>query len=172
MIEFQSLGQGAMALQAEGSRPAIKALQRGNVLTVQTGPQPSVVGVIRRSWIGCLVSKTEHVTRLVQGNREEIVLACPVDAKVIAAVKQHVACPGAAREVEGRGMRKVDRGRQGRHGDAAIAEAAVTLHGAGDPKRLAPIRHQADVDVGVDGPGLKRPQNLGLPGAGRGAGVE
>ena len=108
----------------------------------------------------------------MQGHGKEIVLACPVDAEVIGAVEHHIAPPGAAGEVERRSISHVGIGRHRRQGDATIAKAGVSLDGTTRPQRLSAIGDEADIDVGINGPGLKRPQDFLLPGAGGGAAVE
>ena len=55
-------------------------------------------------------------------------------------------------------------GRQRAGRDPDVAEAGVALDGADGAERLPAVGDQADVDVGVDRPGLERPEDLPLPG--------
>ena len=112
------------------------------------------------------------MARFVQGDGIEVVVAGAVDAEVVLAVEHHVASPGAAGEVERRGVGEMRIRRLRRHGDADIAKTRIALRRAAGAQRLSAIGYDADVDVGVDGPGLEGPQNLGFPVRRGGAAVQ
>ena len=110
------------------------------------------------------VAQAEDVPRLMQHHRVEIE---PFAAEVVVGVYQNVAAPGAGeRGIVGHRYRQLA-GSHGLGADADIAEPRVVLGRPRGAESLAAIAHQSDVDVRLDGPGLKGLENLFLPDGGR-----
>src|SRR5262249_61339846 len=97
------------------------------------------------------------------GGRRGIARAGAVDADV--------AGGGADGGVEGRGEDEDVLG-EGGGGDADVAEAEVALRPAGHAQSLPAVACDAEVDAGLDGPGLQGAEDVELPAGARGQGAE
>jgi hypothetical protein len=165
--------QGVVAgrtLVGVGLAGAVERLQVGDVGGAQGGARAEVVDVHHGGRVGVVV-EAEHVAGLVQGDGEQVIGRRRADAEAGGAVEAHVAGGRAGGGVVGEGEGQYVGG-QGGGGDADVAEAWVALGPAGRAEVLAAVADQADVDVGVDGPGLQGAEDLRLPDGGGGVGVE
>src|SRR5262249_34551054 len=108
---------------------------------------------------------------LVQRGGKQVNAIGPADAELIGRVELDISGPGAGSRVVGAGGGQfVLRLRVG--ADPDVAEARVALGPARAAERFAAVGHDADVDVRLARPGGERPQDLALPGRGRGDRVQ
>ena len=133
---------------------AVEGLELGDVGVAQAQARAEVAVVVGGRGVGVVVREAEDVSGLVQHEGEQVVGL----ADVLGAVEDDVAGLGAREGRVGRAdgqvllKQRILPHRTG--GQANVAEPRIALQEPGGAEGLPAVGDEADVDVGVDGPGL------------------